>query len=195
MGSSLRQRLRRSPPDVVYTPIDVTSVDGAIAVVQEQVPLRKVDPVTGEALLIEPRVAVVALDWEELAEFGQQPPSPTRPARGEVIASKGLARELELGPGDTIEVLEGGNVHTFTVAKIEELQGYYGFWGIFAAYGQIPESLLMGREDGQAVFAGGADHANAIFVSNAGGVVDSHQHTEAVQKSLAALVVVLRLCQ
>ena len=24
MGSSLRQRLRRSPPDVVYTPIDVT---------------------------------------------------------------------------------------------------------------------------------------------------------------------------
>ena len=25
MGSSLRQRLRRSPPDVVYTPIDVTS--------------------------------------------------------------------------------------------------------------------------------------------------------------------------
>ena len=27
MGSSLRQRLRRSPPDVVYTPIDVTSMD------------------------------------------------------------------------------------------------------------------------------------------------------------------------
>ena len=26
MGSSLRQRLRRSPPDVVYTPIDVTSL-------------------------------------------------------------------------------------------------------------------------------------------------------------------------
>ena len=27
MGSSLRQWLRRSPPDVVYTPIDVTSVE------------------------------------------------------------------------------------------------------------------------------------------------------------------------
>ena len=30
MGSSLRQRLRRSPPDVVYTPIDVTSLIEAI---------------------------------------------------------------------------------------------------------------------------------------------------------------------
>ena len=29
MGSSLRQRLRRSPPDVVYTPIDVTSEERA----------------------------------------------------------------------------------------------------------------------------------------------------------------------
>ena len=163
-------------------------VDGAMAVVQEQVPLRKVDPITGEALLIEPRVALVALDWEELAGFGRRPPSPTRPALGEVIASEGLARELELAPGDTVEVLAGGSAHTFTVGQVEELQGYSGFWGIFAVFGRIPETLLMRLEDGQAVFAGGADHANAIFVSNAGGVVDSHQHTEAVQKSLAALL-------
>ena len=36
MESPLNQRLRRSPPDVVYTPIDVTSLEAAIPTVSEQ---------------------------------------------------------------------------------------------------------------------------------------------------------------
>ena len=52
----------------------------------------------------------MALDWEGLAGFGRRPHSPTRPALGEVIASEGLARELELVPGDTVEELAGGSV-------------------------------------------------------------------------------------
>ncbi len=37
MESPLNQRLRRSPPDVVYTPIDVTSVNDAPALVEADV--------------------------------------------------------------------------------------------------------------------------------------------------------------
>ena len=52
----------------------------------------------------------------------------------------------------------------------------------------VPPAMLMGLEDGQAVFADGVDQANAIFVSNSGGVTDSFQHTAAVQESLGALL-------
>ena len=163
-------------------------VDGAMAVVQEQAPVQKVDPDTRQSILVEPQVSVVALDSGELAEFGRRPPSLTRPAPGEVVVSPGLARELELGPGDTIEVLRGGSAHRFTVREVEDLQGLGGLWNIFAVVQGVPESLLIGLEDGQAVFAGGADRANAVFVSNTGGVTDGHQHTEAVREALGTLL-------
>ena len=45
----------------------------------------------------------------------------------------------------------------------------------------------MNLANGQALFAGGADQANTLLISNAGGVADSFQHTEAVRLALAAL--------
>ena len=163
-------------------------VDGALVVIQEQVPVQKVDPGTGEAILVEPRVTLVALDWEELAGFGRRPPSLTRPGAGEVIVSPGLARELEIESGDTIELLRRGSAHRFMVREVEDLQGSSGFWSATFAVLGMPESMLMNLEDGQAVFAGGSDQANAVFVSNAGGVTDSHQHSQAVEDALGALL-------
>ena len=167
---------------------DAALVDGAMVVVQEQAPVRKVDPGTGRTIMVEPRVALVALDQEELADFGKHPPSLTPLGRGEVLASPGLARELELVPGDTIEVLSGSTAHSFKVRAVEDLQGLSGFWSSIIAIEGAPETVLMGLEDGQDLFAGGADQGNAIFVSNAGGVTDSFQHSSAVQKSLGALL-------
>ena len=163
-------------------------VDGALVVIQEQVPVQKVDPGTGEAILVEPRLTLVALDWEELADFGRRPPSLTRPGTGEVIASPGLARELEIESGDTIELLRRGSAHRFIVREVEDLQGSSGFWSVVLAVGGMPESMLMNLEDGQAVFAGGSDQANVVFVSNSGGVTDSHQHSQAVEDALGALL-------
>ena len=163
-------------------------VDGAIVVIQEQAPVRKVDSRTGQSILMEPRVNIVALDRDELADFGRRPPLITRPAKGEVIASPGLARELEIEPGDTIEVLRGGTPHSFRVREVEDLRGTSGLWSMTLAWLGVPPVMLMGLEDGQAVFADGVDQANAIFVSNSGGVTDSYQHTAAVQQSLGALL-------
>ena len=159
-------------------------VDGAMTVIQELAPVRKVDPDSGKAIQVEPRVIVVALDWDGLAEFGERPPSLTRPARGEILFSPGLARELDVGPGDTVEVLTRNGSDRFTVRAVEEIQGVPGFWSQFIAIEGIPESMLLNLEDGQAVFAGGADHANTVLVSNIGGVTEGHQHSKAVQEAL-----------
>ena len=163
-------------------------VDGALVVIQEQAPVRKVDPASGKSILLEPRVTLVALDWEELADFGRAPPVLTRPASGEVLASPGLARELEIGPGDTIEVLTGSGAHRFTVRAVGDLRGTAGYLSPFLAVEGVPETMLLNLEDGQAVFADGADRANTILVSNTGGVTDGHQHSDSVQEALGAVL-------
>ena len=48
-------------------------------------------------------------------------------------------------------------------------------------------TLLLALADGQALFAGGSDQVNTLFVSNAGGVADSFQHTQDVRLALASL--------
>jgi len=128
---------------------------------------------------------LVALDWEELARFGRRPPSLTPPAQGEVLASRGLARELELDSGDTLQVFAGNRPHTFTVREVVEGQGISGYRD---PWENLPGTMLMNLEDGQAVFAAGADQVNAIFISNAGGVTDSFQHTPAVREALRTLL-------
>ena len=55
-------------------------VDGVLVVAQETVPVQKVDPTTGEPILVEPRVVVTALDWRELANFGRNPPRLDEPS-------------------------------------------------------------------------------------------------------------------
>ena len=160
-------------------------VDGLLPVIQEEVPVQKADPVTGKPILVEPRVMLVALDWEELARFGRRPPSLTPPAQGEILASRGLARELELDPGDTLQVFAGNRPHTFTVREVVEGQGISGYRN---PWDNIPGTMLMNLEDGQAVFAAEADRINAIFISNAGGVIDSFQHTPAVREALGTLL-------
>ena len=160
-------------------------VDGLLPVIQEEVPVQKVDPATGKPILVEPRVMLVALDWEELARFGRRPPSLTRPSQGEVLVSQRLTRELELNPGDTLQVFASNRPHTFTVREVVEDQGISGYRD---PWDNIPGTMLMNLEDGQAVFAAGADQVNAIFISNAGGVIDSLQHTPAVREALGTLL-------
>ena len=163
-------------------------VDGAMFAVQEQAPVRKVDPTTGQVILVEPRVTVTAFDWSQLGVFGSQPPSLTRPGKGQVIVSPGLARNLELEPGDSIEIAEEGGAQRFVVRSVEDLRGMSGFWSIFLEVEGIPEAMLMLLEDGQAVFANGSDQVNAVFVSNTGGVTDGYQHSTAVGEAIAALL-------
>ena len=158
-------------------------VDGLMSVIVEEAPVQKVDPVTREAVLMEPRVVLVAMDWADLARFGKRPPALPQPSEGEVLASERLARELELGGGDTIQLFARNTVHTFTVKEILPEDGLAGYGDPFDSAGTI----LMGLADGQALFTGGSDQANTLFVSNAGGVADSFQHTGDVRLALAAL--------
>ena len=160
-------------------------VDGVLVVAQETVPVQKVDPTTGEPILVEPRVVVTALDWRELANFGRNPPPLVEPSSGEVLASHALARELELEAGDTIQVFADNKSHTFRVRDVVDDQGISGYWNSFDI---ISVSMLMRLEDAQAVFTGGEDKANAIFVSNVGGVTDGFQHTSAVRQAASNLL-------
>ena len=165
-----------------------TLVDGSMAVIQEQVPVQKVGTETGESVLVEPRVTLVALDWNDLAGFGKRPPSVPAPRSGEVLVSPDLARELELAPADAVEVLTDIGAHRFKVAHVRDVEGMAGYWSFFLQVEGTPETMLMDIADGQTIFAGGADRANAIFVSNAGGVTGGYQHSGAVAVALGALL-------
>ena len=93
-------------------------VDGLLSVIVEDAPVQKIDPVTREPVLMEPRVRVLALDWADLARFGNRPPSLSRPSPGEIMASDRLARELELSGDDTIQLFARNTLHTFTVKAV-----------------------------------------------------------------------------
>ena len=158
-------------------------VDGLMTVIVEEAPVQKIDPITHKPVLMEPRAVVVAMDWLELGSFGKRPPSLPRLSPGEILASERLARELELAGRDTIQLFARNTLHTFTVREVLPEDGLAGYGDPFDSAGTI----LMGLADGQALFVGGADQANAMFVSNAGGVADSFQHTQDVRLALAAL--------
>ena len=164
-------------------------VDGVLPVIQEKAPVQKVDPATGKAILGEPSVMVLAVDWEELGRFGAEPPSLPRPAPGEMLASRPLARELELSAGDAVQLFAGNRGHTFTVKEVVKEQGISGWsGGEISLFSDLGGTLLMGLDDGQEVFAGGADQVNAVFVSNTGGVFDGAKNTSRVGESLEGLV-------
>ena len=161
-------------------------VDGLMSVIVEEAPVYKVDRITLEPILTEPRAVVVAIDWPELARFGKRPPSLPQPSPGEVLASERLARELELVEGDTIQLLAGNTLHTFTVKAVLTEGGLAGYRDPLDPV--LPAgTLLLALADGQALFAGGSDQVNTLFVSNAGGVADSFQHTQDVRLALASL--------
>lgn len=158
-------------------------VDGALGAIHELVPARKVGA-SGEAVLFEPQVSFLALDFGELATFGSEPPNLSIPAPGQVLASRSLARELELERGNSIEVLVNGRPYLFVVKEVVPDAGVSGYRrddGITFGIG----GTLQGRlEDGQRVFGKGPDDINVLFISNRGGVLGSDQHTEPVREAL-----------
>ena len=143
----------------------------------------KIDPASGRPILAEPAVALVALHWGDLSSFGRQPPSLLPPARGELLASDRLARELELTAGDTVQLLVANSPYTFTVSSIVQEQGVAGYGTPFLNRGTV----LLNLEEGQELFVDGQDQVNTVFISNAGGVEEGARNTQTVQQALSSL--------
>ncbi|MBA3471872.1 MAG: FtsX-like permease family protein, partial [Rubrobacter sp.] len=166
-----------------------TGVDGVLAVLTGEFPAESLDE-SGETVVATPAVTVVGTSsWEELGSFGEEPSSVAErpePGVGEVYASEGLAEGLELREGSRVRLLGSGGPEEFTVAAVVPEEGISGYEGRFSS---AVGTALVGEEDASGLFDAGEGQANAVFVSNEGGVTsgveDSEEVAEAVGQILA----------
>jgi putative ABC transport system permease protein len=163
-------------------------VDGVMAVVAGDLPVAKVDPDPSSPLgfrpvLAEPDVTVVGLNFSSLKEFGSTEPSlssQAAPASGQAYVSQSLSEELELDPGDDFAVYYQNEPTIYQVARVLEDDGISGF--------RIdPEgstgTVLLSLGDAQGLMDLGENDVNAVWISNAGGVVEGDVATESVAEA------------
>ncbi|CAA9446606.1 MAG: hypothetical protein AVDCRST_MAG80-1834 [uncultured Rubrobacteraceae bacterium] len=164
------------------------SVDGVLAVLTGEFPAESLDE-AGETVVATPAVTVVgASSWEELGAFGEAPPSVIgrpEPGVGEVYASEGLAEGLELREGSRVRLVGSGEPEEFTVAAVVPEEGISGYEGRFSS---AVGTALVGEEDARGLFAAGEGQANAVFVSNEGGVISGVESSEEVAEAVGEIL-------
>jgi hypothetical protein len=157
-------------------------VDGVIAAVESDLPAVKVEPDPNSALgfrpvLAEPEATVVGLDHSALADFGSSEPSlssqPT-PGHGEAYVSRSLSEELELAPGDEIAVYHKNRPSVFRVDRVLEDDGISGRR---IDHEDSTGTTLLSISDAQKLMGLDEDAANAILISNVGGVIEGNAAT------------------
>lgn len=164
-------------------------VDGVLGVLAGEVPAESLDE-AGDTLTATPAVTVVSpACWEGLQSFGEEPPGVAErpePGSGELYVSEGMAEGLELREGARVRLVGRGGPEEFSVAAVVPEEGISGYEGRFSG---AVGTALVGEEDARGLFGADAGQANAIFVSNEGGVTsgveDSGKVTEAVREILA----------
>ena len=160
-------------------------VDGVMPVMEERVPVQKVDVSTGNPLLVESRVLMLGLDWDSMRSFGSSPQTLPRPSTGEVLVPKSLARDLELSAGDTVQLFTPDGPNDFVVRDIVESHGFSAY---SPRYERIPGPILVSLADAQNMLTGGLDGINSIFISNIGGVTESIQHYDRVEEAVESIL-------
>src|SRR5919107_787898 len=166
----------------------LAGVDGVLAVLTGEFPAESLDE-AGETAVATPAVTLVgASSWEELGAFGEEPPSVTErpePGVGEVYASEGLAEGLELREGSRVRLVGRGGPEEFTVSAVVPEEGISGYEGRFSS---AVGTALVGEEDAQGLFGAGEGQANAVFVSNEGGVTTGVESSERVAEAVGEIL-------
>ena len=187
----------QAAPDGVLGPIsralgmqeEPVGVDGVLGVLAGEVPAEALDN-EGETLAATPAVTVVSPTfWEGLQSFGEEPSDVaerSEPGSGDLYASEGMAEGLELREGSRVRLVGRGGPEEFGVAAVVPEEGISGYEGRFSG---AVGTALVGEEDARGLFGADAGQANAVFVSNEGGVTagaeGSERVTEAVREILA----------
>lgn len=166
----------------------VYEVDGLLPALTQEVPAEVLENGSAEILLTSPAVTLVGVDWEQLRQFGLDPPAVAQrpaPGSGGVYASERLARALELRAGSRLRLRGPRGGQEFTVAEVLPEQGVQGYISRFSsAEGTIVLDLAAARR----LLGVAPSQVNTLFVSNRGDVVSgaaaSVPVAEAVQELL-----------
>lgn len=206
VGETLEASIRRSaftqlgPVDEVVQVPDQEAVAGARAAIErlDSAAIDGVEPVLvldatvalpGPAPRAEPRAQVVELDFESGRRFAGDPGatgiSGATPGPGRVALGRDLARTLDAGAGDTVEVLAYDRRRSFTVDRVLPRLGLAGLHlgfgsespNVFVAPGTIADLAADPP-------AGAAPPTPLLLVSNTGGVLDGAARTAAVKTQI-----------
>ncbi len=161
-------------------------VNGMLPVIHERIAAQSVHGETGELMRVAPRISTIALDWDQLAEFGDNPPAIPQPEPGGIIASDELAESLDLTAGDRVELFVGDEPISFTVDEIVPTAGIAGVREV--VFNPDRGTALINLEEGQQLFAQDVPSVNTMFVSISGAITESFQHAPDVQAALAELL-------
>ncbi|MEX2246595.1 MAG: FtsX-like permease family protein [Dehalococcoidia bacterium] len=143
----------------------VPGVDGVVSVIRGPVPVRN-----ARAGQTEPTVILVGVDGNAMTGFeddietlGGRRVSVTELADGEAYVNESAADELDIRPGDRIEVFVGGQPATLIVKDLVRDRVLTGaVFGVTQGIAlDLPGALLVG---------GGPDEIDLVAVSNEGGV-------------------------
>lgn len=162
---------------------DAAGVDGALPALVEELPVEVSG--TEEA---SPAATVVGVNWEGLREFGSSPPavaSRPAPAEGEAYVSVGLAESLGVREGDALVVGGRDGEREVEVAAVVPERGISGYRAQFSS---SDGTLLVSETDARALFEAGEDEANAVFVSNEGGVISGLEGSREVSGALREIL-------
>ncbi len=128
---------------------------------------------------VEPLARFVEADLGALGTFGGDPAATgfesliRTPLLTEVVLNDRLAGDLQVEPGDDVDLFLEGQRVRFRVSEVVEATGFAGFADIVAMPGAITDRLRS--EEGV---------TNAIAVSNTGGVFDGAEQTDAVVSAM-----------
>jgi putative ABC transport system permease protein len=195
----------RQNPDIAFFPLDLSvhisieqinenlqtsgsnaSLNGVLPVIQQPAPVRGLDGITNELKGVVPEAAVLAMDWYQLANFGDNPPKTGNPSTGETVISEMMAESLNIAIDDTLQIIAGERTGDFVVNAIVPTRGIAGYGGM--GWEGLPGAVMIGLDDARALFADGEPVVNSLFVSHSGTVTRSQIHTGDVRSALEPLL-------
>ncbi|MBA3655406.1 MAG: FtsX-like permease family protein, partial [Actinobacteria bacterium] len=136
----------------------------------------------------EPRGVLVEVDFARAREFGGDPGSTgfkdarSTPAAGEIALGKELARDLQVKPGDSVDVYAYGQRQAFRVQQVLPKLGVAGFGNAYVPAGTI--AALFSKS----TLPNAAPPDGLVFVSNDGGVYGGADRTDEVAPRLKSRV-------
>jgi putative ABC transport system permease protein len=162
------------------------SVNGVLPVIQRAVPVRGVSGATGEVTGALGEIMVLAVDWHQLARFGDDPPDVGQPIPGAAVISETSAELLNLAVGDTVQIITGDGTSDFPVETIVPRRGIAGYGGL--GWEGLQGTIMISLSDGQTLFAAGESEVNSVLVSHTGKVTESHANSDDIRATLEPLL-------
>ena len=126
------------------------AVDGVVAVLS----LPTAVTTTGADAVGEPNVWLAEIDFDKARAFGENPltsgfsEAGETPSGDEVVIISRLARQLDVGAGELIEIHAYGSSHVFTVRQVIDRSSAAGFNSVYVPLGSFDSFVAQGSVDG-----------------------------------------------